>query len=330
MPNRTPVELTSFQTAAPILEEWMNFLDDMPRDLTRPSDFTLSVLADWGEWAATDNLTEDESSAIGAVYHAAVNWRARMGRPPVRFGKQVDAAAIGTLWKLRDDVWSVVAWSGFSEFGKFVLSAGPPRGDDEETMRKLSAALESCIEVKRSRRQGKVRIQLLPRSRPLLSPELREYLGPDWLACIDRLADAETFEQTVCCIRVGKAAAGLGKALGGDLEGLRAELAQELAAVESDLHSSSARERTQRVVLGGMEEGPIVLGKTKRKLTRPQYNVVKALLDAGDDGLTKDELVNKSRHGDARGILKRLADSDSDWKEVIRFAGRTGGRYRIK
>jgi hypothetical protein len=65
-------------------------------------------------------------------------------------------------------------------------------------------------------------------------------------------------------------------------------------------------------------------------LTTPQYDVVKALLDGGDAGLSKDELVSKSGHEDARGILKRLADSDPDWNEVIHFAGQPGGRYHIK
>jgi hypothetical protein len=93
----------------------------------------------------------------------------------------------------------------------------------------------------------------------------------------------------------------------------------------------STRGRSEpRVVLRGREEGPIVLGKPKRKLTTPQYNVVQALLDAGDGGLTKDELVSKSGHEDARGILTRLAEKDADWKEVIHFAGQTGGGYRIK
>jgi hypothetical protein len=85
-----------------------------------------------------------------------------------------------------------------------------------------------------------------------------------------------------------------------------------------------------RVVLRGREEAPIVLGMPKPKLTLPRYNVVKALLDAGEAGLTKDELVNKSRHQDARGILNRLANSDPDWKQVIHFAGQTCGGYRIK
>jgi hypothetical protein len=84
-----------------------------------------------------------------------------------------------------------------------------------------------------------------------------------------------------------------------------------------------------RVVLRSREEGAIVLGKPKRKLTTPQYNVVKALLEAGEVGLTKDELVSKSKHGDARGILTRLAEKE-DWKKVIHLAGLTGRRYRIK
>src|SRR6516165_2084131 len=63
-------------------------------------------------------------------------------------------------------------------------------------------------------------------------------------------------------------------------------------------------------------EAPLVLGKAKQKLTAPQYDVVKALLDAGDAGLTKDQLVEKSHHEDARGILKRLAN-DPDWNKVF-------------
>jgi hypothetical protein len=84
-----------------------------------------------------------------------------------------------------------------------------------------------------------------------------------------------------------------------------------------------------RVVLRGRNQGPIVLAKEKQKLTLAQYNVVKTLLDAGEVGLTKDTLVEKSRHTDARGVLARLADTDDDWKAVIHFAGEPGGGYRI-
>jgi len=64
-------------------------------------------------------------------------------------------------------------------------------------------------------------------------------------------------------------------------------------------------------------------------LTRPQYGVVKALLEAGERGLSKDELDHKSKHGDARKILKRLAESDADWKAVIHFPGKPGVGCRI-
>jgi hypothetical protein len=84
-----------------------------------------------------------------------------------------------------------------------------------------------------------------------------------------------------------------------------------------------------RVVLRGLGAGPIVGGVEKRSLTLPQYDVVKAVLEAGERGLSKDALDRKSKHGDARKILKRLAESDADWKAVIHFPGRAGGGYRI-
>jgi hypothetical protein len=84
------------------------------------------------------------------------------------------------------------------------------------------------------------------------------------------------------------------------------------------------------VVLGGFGDQPIVCGKVKSRLTWAQYRVVKALLDAGDDGLTKDELDAKSGHSEARKILKRLHDSDRDWAAVVHLPGRPGLRYRIR
>jgi hypothetical protein len=83
------------------------------------------------------------------------------------------------------------------------------------------------------------------------------------------------------------------------------------------------------VVLAGMTKQPIVHGKPKPVLRHAQYNVVQALVDAVDTGLTKDQLVAQSGHSDARGILKRLADSDPDWRSVIHFPGKSGSHYRI-
>jgi len=82
------------------------------------------------------------------------------------------------------------------------------------------------------------------------------------------------------------------------------------------------------VILVGQGEQVIVNGEPKDTLTEAQYNVVQALLEAGSNGLSKDQLVQKSGHGDAVRVLKRLA-SDSDWASVIGLAGKPGGRYRI-
>jgi hypothetical protein len=93
--------------------------------------------------------------------------------------------------------------------------------------------------------------------------------------------------------------------------------------------SCGAKAEDPPVILTGRSKQPLVRGKLKGKLTYARYNVIKALLDAGQDGLTLDNLIAKSRHTDARKILKRLSDSDPDWGAVIHSAGQTGGRYRL-
>ncbi len=83
------------------------------------------------------------------------------------------------------------------------------------------------------------------------------------------------------------------------------------------------------VRLFGRNKNPIVHGKEKPSLTNAQYDVVLALLKAGEKGLTKDGMDRKSEHGDSRKILQRLANSDSDWESVIPLPGSTGKGYRI-
>ena len=84
------------------------------------------------------------------------------------------------------------------------------------------------------------------------------------------------------------------------------------------------------VKLFGPGEQPEVCGKPKPTLTAARYDGVQTLIEAGDTGLTKDELDRKSGHIEARKTLKRLADSDRDWKCVLLFPGTTGKRYRIR
>lgn len=83
------------------------------------------------------------------------------------------------------------------------------------------------------------------------------------------------------------------------------------------------------IKLNGQGEPVIVRGVEKPPLTTAQYNVIAVLIDAGENGLTKDQLAHKSGHGDAVRVLKRLSEKDADWMAVVRMAGKTGGRYRI-
>jgi hypothetical protein len=112
---------------------------------------------------------------------------------------------------------------------------------------------------------------------------------------------------------------------------LRLEEATPAAAPPSPLEEATpaAAPPSPAVILASKTKQPIVRGTPKPVLRQAQYNVVKALVDAGESGLTVDQLVAQSGHADARGILRRLADSDPDWRSVIHFPGKAGGHYRI-
>lgn len=82
------------------------------------------------------------------------------------------------------------------------------------------------------------------------------------------------------------------------------------------------------VIVGQPRDEPIVNGKVKPRLTIARHHVIKALISAGENGLTGDELVVKSGHGGAVNILKDVA-RDPDWRAVIQLPGSSHGRYRI-
>jgi Recombinase len=77
----------------------------------------------------------------------------------------------------------------------------------------------------------------------------------------------------------------------------------------------------------GADGLPIVAGQPK-KVTRHQLKVIRALHDAGPDGLTGEELRIKSGCGGFRNILMTLA-KDEDWDSRIRLAEVPHGRYRF-
>jgi hypothetical protein len=103
----------------------------------------------------------------------------------------------------------------------------------------------------------------------------------------------------------------------------------EATPATSEGPSPIAKTESGSVLLFGRKDNPVVKGNEKPTLTNAQYDVVLALLQTGDKGLTKDDLDHESRHGDARKILRRLSEADSDWQSVISFPGTTGKGYRI-
>jgi hypothetical protein len=91
------------------------------------------------------------------------------------------------------------------------------------------------------------------------------------------------------------------------------------------------KKKKPTLVLGEFGGYPIINGKRKRPLTEPQYDVVRAIADEGELGLTTSQLDQRTRHGDARRVLKNLAMSDADWASIILFPGKKnkGQGYRI-
>lgn len=83
------------------------------------------------------------------------------------------------------------------------------------------------------------------------------------------------------------------------------------------------------LVLEGPGRAPVIFGRPAGKLTPKQYKVVKALQDAGPEGLPKSRLVRESGVGDARGILTRLR-KDPAWGRVIIMSGAGREGYRLQ
>jgi hypothetical protein len=97
---------------------------------------------------------------------------------------------------------------------------------------------------------------------------------------------------------------------------------------QATIAEHEAGESSPPVELLGEGRPVRLFGKEKPPLTVAQYDVVKALIEAGPRGLTKDELELKSGRGGARKTLRLLLD-DPDWSRVVAMAGKTGQRYRI-
>ena len=106
----------------------------------------------------------------------------------------------------------------------------------------------------------------------------------------------------------------------------------QLPAAPSPSPSPAPVAQSERVQLFKRSAVPVAIvdGQLINTLNKTRYNVVRALLQAGERGHTKDSLVAASGHTDARNILKRLAKKCPHWRSVISFPGVTGGGYRIR
>ena len=110
--------------------------------------------------------------------------------------------------------------------------------------------------------------------------------------------------------------------------GQQAETVETSENVENDKRVPVAQ--SERVKLYGRDEEPEIDGKPAPKLTPAQYDVIKALLEAGPFGLGKDDLDIRSGHTEARKLLKATVKKLSAWGEVIAFPGTTGRKYRVR
>jgi hypothetical protein len=85
------------------------------------------------------------------------------------------------------------------------------------------------------------------------------------------------------------------------------------------------------VVLGELKDRPKIRGVEVPRLSRARYDVVRALLAVWPETLNKDELVARSGHGGAVGILKALKQNKKspEWASAIDLPGERGVGYRI-
>lgn len=86
-----------------------------------------------------------------------------------------------------------------------------------------------------------------------------------------------------------------------------------------------------RVELGTEGDRPIVEGRKWHGVPNDrEYAVLRALADAGQDGLTTAELVERSGIADAVAVLRRLRKRDPEYWRIIQTPGRKGqGTYRF-
>lgn len=89
--------------------------------------------------------------------------------------------------------------------------------------------------------------------------------------------------------------------------------------------------RIDCVQLFGSAEPPVIDGKQKAPLTASEYDVIRALIEAHNNGekLTMQKLLNRSRVGSARQVFYGMRKRDPDWHSVLHPSGSKRLGYRI-
>jgi len=112
-----------------------------------------------------------------------------------------------------------------------------------------------------------------------------------------------------------------------DLASLRDALDQLPPAVQLNTAGIPPVAQSRSVILYGFKNKPVVNGQEKPVLTTARYKLVQALIEAGEEGLTKSTLEAIST--DYWNALDSLKKSDDDWDQAIHFPGAGGRGYWI-
>lgn len=109
---------------------------------------------------------------------------------------------------------------------------------------------------------------------------------------------------------------------------VKSRMAEQASGKSEEGHPTEvARSPSGKVILYGPGYPPRVSGHLMKKLSNRRYDLIAALVEAGEDGLTKDCM--ESVVPSARRMLKKLRHDDKHWRSAIQMAEETGQGYRI-
>jgi integrase len=93
-------------------------------------------------------------------------------------------------------------------------------------------------------------------------------------------------------------------------------------------------ERRPSYVIGAPDENVVVLDVDQGRLPRGQYDVLKAIIDAGPDGILASEIAATAKHDSAQKIVRRLIARSKELSDFIGMPARghhgSKGRYWVR